>query len=269
MFKNARLYPITAVMLVAGGIIVGAPFAQSAPLPDCTTQWKTMQDAKTVPADMTEAVFLKSCKTTEASAKKKPMIKDKKQEATKPVKPVAAEKPAEAVAATPEVKPDTTAIKAGTPKVKKAKKKMIVAPVEAAKPVDAKTPVQAEADPATPHKAADKTMVEAKPAGKIKKMKKMAAPAGAEKEATMAKPEAPVAAPETKAAAMKKPTKKAMETASKVAEKPKNENAMQQQRIAECGNQWKTMKVANKVPTGLTWSKFWLVCSGKMKAAGK
>jgi hypothetical protein len=97
----------------------------------------------------------------------------------------------------------------------------------------------------------------------------MTAPAAADKAATMAKPEAPVAAPDTKTAAMKKPAKKATEPAPKVVEKPMDEKGMQQARVTECGNQWKTMKIANKVPAGVTWPKFWLDCSSKMKAAGK
>ena len=269
MFKAARFYPITAVIVLAGGIIVGSQVAQSAPSPDCTTQWKTMQDAKTIPVDMTEAVFLKSCKTKEASAKKKLMMKDKKQEAAKPVEAAAAEKPAEPVAATPDVKPKTMTMTDAKPKVKKLKKKLMAAPVEAAKPEDVNASVQPETDATIAPKAANKTMVDAKPAVKKTKMKKVAAPADVEKATTMAKPEAPAAAPDTKATAMKKPSKKAAEPAPKVAEKPMDKKGMQQARIAECGNQWKVIKIANKVPAGVTWPKFWLDCSGKMKTAGK
>ena len=85
----------------------------------------------------------------------------------------------------------------------------------------------------------------------------------------MAKPEVPAAKTDKKATAMKQPAKKVMEPPTKPADKPMDEKVMQQARITECGNQWKVMKVANKVPTGVTWPKFWVDCSGKMKAAGK
>jgi hypothetical protein len=262
MFKIANLYPITAVMLIVGGIIGGSQVAQAAPVVDCPSQWNTMQTAKTVPADMTEAVFLKSCKAKEAAAMKKPVImKDKKTDEV-----VAAEKPTEAVGVKPDAKPKTMASMDAKPKVKKLRKKLM-APVEAVKPNDVKAPTEA-ADSVAP-KTADKTMVEAKPAVKMKKIKKVAAPIEAVKAVTMSKPEVPAAAAGTKAVAMKKPAKKMAEPVSKVNEKPMDEKGMQQVRVTECGNQWKTMKIANKVPTGVTWPKFWLDCSGKMKAAGK
>jgi hypothetical protein len=44
---------------------------------------------------------------------------------------------------------------------------------------------------------------------------------------------------------------------------------VQQARITECGNQWKALKISNKVPAGETWPKFWGQCVAKMKAAGK
>lgn len=303
MLKFAKLYPITAVLLLAGGISLSSQFAQSAPAADCATQWKTMQDAKTAPAEMTEAVFLKSCKTKASSMQKKALMKAKTPDMAKPADPAAAEKPAETAAAKPEANSETTAMKAETPKVKKAKKKMAPAPVEAAKTLDPKAVTETTTDPAAPVKPDVKTMVEAKPPVKMKKVKKAAAPdapgkaaemtppetpaaapdakavamkkpmkkavVAAEKTAPMAKPEVPAAKPDTKAIAMKQPAKKMIEPPTKAADKPMDEKAMQQARITECGNQWKVMKVANKVPTGVTWPKFWLDCSGKMKAAGK
>jgi hypothetical protein len=259
MYKITKLYPKTAVVLVAAGMIISAPLAQAAPSLNCAAQWKTMQVSKAVPTDITEAVFLKNCKTKEASTKKKPMIMKEKD----------AVEPADSVAAKPEAKPETAAMKAETPKVKKAKKKMAPAPIEAAKTEVAQATAQAEKDPAVVPKADAKTMAEAKPSAKVKKPKKTAVPAEAEKSAAIAKPEAPAAASNMKSAAMKKPAKKVMEPVAKAVEKPMDEKAMQQARITECGNQWKTMKVANKVPTGVTWPKFWLECSDKMKAAGK
>jgi hypothetical protein len=303
MLKFARLYPITAVILLAGGITMSSQVALSAPEVDCATQWKTMQVTKTVPADMTEAVFLASCKTKEVSAMKKPAMKAKKKEMAKPAEPMAVEKSAETAAVATEAKPETMAKTEAKPKIKKAKKNMAPAPVEVAKPVEPKAVTETAAGSAKPVQPVDKAMVNAKPPVKMKKVKKVAAPVEPDKAATMTqpetpavapdakavamkkpmkksvdsaaktttmvKPEAPASKPDTKATAMKQPAKKATEPPTKVTDKPMDEEAMQQARITECGNQWKVMKVANKVPTCVTWPKFWLDCSGKMKAAGK
>jgi hypothetical protein len=303
MLKFARLYQITAVMLLAGGIALSSQVAESAPAADCASQWKTMQSAKTVPADMTEAVFMASCKTKAASTQKKPTMKAKTPEAAKPTEPAAAEKPAETAVAKPEAKAEAPATNAQAPKVKKAKKKVAPTPNEANKPLDPKTATDIATDPAKSVQPLDKAVVDAKPPVKMKKVKKIAAPVEPGKAATMTQPETPTTAPDTKAVTIKKPMKKAVESAAKttpmakpetpaakpnakasavnqpaqkanepatkVTENPVDEKALQQARITECGNQWKAMKVANKVPAGVTWPKFWLDCSGKMKAAGQ
>lgn len=35
-----------------------------------------------------------------------------------------------------------------------------------------------------------------------------------------------------------------------------------------CANDWKADKAANKVPTGMTWPKYWRDCNKRKKAMG-
>ena len=41
------------------------------------------------------------------------------------------------------------------------------------------------------------------------------------------------------------------------------------QRIRECGNQWRALKAANKLPVGTKWPQFWSACNKQLKAAGQ
>ena len=41
------------------------------------------------------------------------------------------------------------------------------------------------------------------------------------------------------------------------------------QRIRECANQWRGLKVSNKLPAGTKWPQFWSACNKQLKAAGQ
>jgi hypothetical protein len=40
----------------------------------------------------------------------------------------------------------------------------------------------------------------------------------------------------------------------------------ERERIKKCGVEWKELKAQKKVPTGMTWPKFWSACNTRLKA---
>ena len=297
---------VATIVLSLGIMLSSQPVSAATMAADCATQWKTMDAAKTVPAGMTEKAFLAQCAAEEAKMKKPaakatPVVAKKKAKGKKPamatdVKPVDATKPAEDATQAPPA--DAVAAPAEKPVMKKKKPKKPVAgmakPVDAAKPLVATDPATPPADATATPPAADVAKTTAmKPAMKKKKKPAMALAPAKPVEAT---PQADAAAtppadnatvPATKPVAMKmkkvkkpeatttmKPEAQTMAPDKKPADKAMKKAAtpvdpIQQARVTECSNQWKALKVANKVPAGQTWPKFWTECVAKMKAAGK
>jgi hypothetical protein len=291
---------LSTAFLLCAGIVLYSPIAFAATdamVKDCTAQWNKMEADKTTPAGATLESFLKTCKPTADTAMKKPVAKNKKKPTAAMTETPAA--PADAAAVKTEAPADVTTTKPVDATMKKpvmAKKKKIKPPAdttmkkpEAPADTTMKTPeVPADTTTQKPEAPADVAMK--KPEAK-KMKKKVMAPA----DATMKKPEAPADAatktpeapadvamkkPEAKKmkkpaapaeAAMTKPAEKAMKKPTEIATKKPAAavDPVQQARITECGNQWKALKVSNKVPAGQTWPKFWGQCVAKMKAAGK
>jgi hypothetical protein len=56
--------------------------------------------------------------------------------------------------------------------------------------------------------------------------------------------------------------------ASAIAKKPADGRQAEYARERACGADWRADKAAGKIPTGMTWPKYWSDCNKRKKAAG-
>jgi hypothetical protein len=64
------------------------------------------------------------------------------------------------------------------------------------------------------------------------------------------------------------PAAPAPKMAPATAKKPADGRQAEYARERACGADWKADKAAGKVPTGMTWPKYWSECNKRKKAAG-